>query len=271
MFILLIALAFLLMALNRYDAPAVDTLRRAVTDGATPLLDLISRPVDTIADIMTKADELAHLRDENERLRKENRRLLGWQQAAGRLEAENDGLRKLMRLTPDPRWHYITARAVGDTGGAYVRSLLINAGGDQGVLKGQAVVTGDGLAGRVLQVGQRSARVLLITDINSRVPVVVGTARDRAVLGGDNTKLPQLLYLDPEIEVREGDLVVTSGHGGELPAGLPVGKVRWANENEARVEPFGDWAHMEYVRMIDYRLSERLNDVISTSGGDVRR
>ena len=250
------------MALNRYQSPAVEVMRTTVTDGVTPLLDLLSRPVDSVAEIMMKADELANLRADNERLRNENRRLLGWQQAARRLEAENEGLRDLTRMTPDPRLSYITVRAVGDAGGAYVRSLLINAGGNQGVRKGQAAVTGDGLVGRVLQAGNRSARVLLITDINSRVPVVVGASRDRAILGGDNTNLPELMYLDPESVVNVGDLVFTSGHGGSLPVGIPVGRIERVGEADVRVQPFVDWGHMEYLRLIDYDMPERLDDVI---------
>src|SRR3546814_4703357 len=88
----------------------------------------------------------------------------------------------LTNMVPDPAIDYVTARVVGDPGGAFVRTVLINAGERNGVEKGQAAITGDGLAGRVAEVGQRSARILLLTAINSRVPVVVGTASDRAVL-----------------------------------------------------------------------------------------
>jgi rod shape-determining protein MreC len=144
---------------------------------------------------------------------------------------------------------------VGDPGGAFVRTVLINAGERNGVEKGQAAITGDGLAGRVAEVGQRSARVLLLTDINSRVPVVVGRARDRAVLAGDNSNAPELLYLGPTAKVQAGDYVTTSGHGGVFPPGLPIGVVSAVSEKGVRVKPFVDWAHMEVLRIVDYEMT----------------
>src|SRR3546814_20081845 len=100
-------------------------------------------------------------------------------------------------MVPDPAMSYLTARVVGDPGGAFVRTVLINAGERNGVETGQAAITGDGLAGRVAEVGHRSARILLLTDINSRVPVAVGTARARPALAGDTSTAPALHHLVP--------------------------------------------------------------------------
>ena len=114
---------------------------------------------------------------ENIRLAEENERLLGWQQVALRLSAENAELRDLAKLVPEPAISFVTARVIADSGGAYARSVMVNAGRDNGVARGQAAMTGEGLVGRVAEVGSRAARILLITDLNSRVPVVVeGTA-----------------------------------------------------------------------------------------------
>src|SRR3546814_99565 len=158
-------------------------------------------------------------------------------------------------MVPDPAIDYVTARVVGDPGGAFVRTVLINAGERNGVEKGQAAITGDGLAGRVAEVGQRSARILLLTDINSRVPVEAGTARDRAVLAGDNSNAPELLYLGPTAKLQVGDRVTTSGHGGVFPPGLPIGVVSAVGEKGVRVRPFVDWAHMEVLRIVDYEMT----------------
>ena len=270
-FAVMVGAALTLMVLDRYDSRFTERVRTTVMDGVTPLLDIISRPVDSAAEVMAAADELANLRSENEHLRTQNERLLRWQQVARRLGAENDALRDLTHLVPAPRLDFITARAVGDPGGAYVRSLLISAGSDHGVAEGQAAITGEGLAGRVLHVGRRSARVLLITDINSRVPVVAGDSRERAVLGGDNTKLPKLLYLDLEAKLHEGDVVLTSGHGGVLPPGIPVGVVTQVGEEAIRVTPFVDWSHTEYLRLVDYGLPAELREITNTApGGEPR-
>lgn len=267
-FVLLVASAFGLMLLGKADTVLVERARTAVTDAVTPLLDLASRPVSTINAMIDDLQELADLRAENASLRRENERLRNWQSVAQRIEAENTALRQLVKMVPDPGLRFVTARVIGDPGGAFARSVLVNAGERDGVAKGQAAVTSAGLAGRVAEVGLRSARVLLVTDINSRIPVLVGAGRDRAVLAGDSTAQPKLLYLAPEVEVQPGDRVVTSGHGGAFPPGLPVGVVTEAGEANLRVTPHVDWAHMEYLRLADYELPGLL---LSADGQDVDR
>ncbi len=252
--LVLVTLAVALKLLARTDSVVIERTRAAVTDAVAPILDFASRPVGGTVDLIEKAQNLAALAEQNDRLREANRRLNHWQAAAYRLEAENAALRGLLRLAPDPDSRYITARVVADTGGTFVRSVLVNAGTRNGVAQGQAAVTGEGMAGRVAQVGVRSARILLVTDMNSRIPVMVAGSRNRAIRAGDNGARPQLLYLGPRARVRPGERVLTSGDGGVFPAGLPVGVVAAVDDGEVRVQPFVDWSRMEFLRLIDYEL-----------------
>lgn len=263
-FLFLVALAFALMLLGRSDNVLVERARIAVTDAVAPILDIAARPIETVTDTIEHAQALADLRAENAELKTQNQRLLQWQAVAQRLEAENQRLRQVANMVADPAINYVTARAIGDVGGTFVRSVLVAAGARDGVRKGQAAITGEGLAGRVAEVGERASRVLLISDMNSRIPVLVGSSRDRAVLGGDNTQLPRLLYLGPTAQVVPGDRVVTSGHGGAFPPGLPVGIVTEVGEAGVRVQPFVDWGHMELLRMVDYGLPGILDDLAPT-------
>lgn len=253
-FLFLVVGAFALMLLGKADTLMVERIRTAVGDAAAPILEFIARPIDSISGVVEDIGELADLRARNVSLERENERLRHWQTVARRLEAENTALRNLTELAPDPRLRFLTARVVGDQGGAFARSVLVNAGRRDGVVKGQAAITSEGLAGRVAEVGVRSARVLLVTDINSRIPVLVGERRDRAILAGNNTNQPTLLYLAPGTEIKPGDHVVTSGHGAIFPPGLPIGVVSQASETTMRVQPFVDWAHMEFLRLADYKL-----------------
>src|SRR3546814_497584 len=107
----------------------------------------------------------------------------------------------------------------------------------------------------------RSARILLINDLNSRIPVLVEPSRERAVLAGDNSSRPRLVYLDVSAEIGTGDRVVTSGQGGVLPPGIPVGIVSTIGESGIRVAPFAKWSNLEYVRLMDYGLDGVLDDV----------
>ena len=257
-FLFLVVGAFSLMLIGKADTVLVERIRTAVGDAAAPILEFIARPIDTISNTLEGIGELTELRARNAALQRDIERLQHWQTLARRLEAENAALRSLSDMVPDPRLRFITARVVGDQGGAFARSVLVNAGSRDGIAKGQAAVTTEGVAGRVTEVGQRSSRVLLLTDINSRVPVLVGAARDRAILAGDNTNQPRLLYLAAGTETRPGDHVVTSGHGGVFPPGLPIGVVTQASETALRVQPFVDWAHMEFLRMADYEMPKLL-------------
>jgi rod shape-determining protein MreC len=195
------------------------------------------------------------MREELTRLREENARLMSWQNVAQRLEAENKALRSFFAFSSGPQATFITSRVVGDAGSAFVRSMLLNAGARDGIKNGQAVMTADGLAGRITEVGETSARVLLISDINSRIPVLVERTRDRAVLAGDNSRQPRLTLMPPGMSVEAGDRVVTSGHGGTYPAGLPVGVVASVSEKSVRIEPLVDWNRLEFVRVVDFGIA----------------
>lgn len=263
--LLLITAAVALMLLGRTQSGVVERARAVVADAVAPMLDFASRPISSTVDTLESAQNLMALAKENAELREANRRLRSWQAVAYRLEAENGALRDLLRMAPDPSSRYITARVVADNGGAFVRSVLVSAGQRDGVVQGQAAVTGEGLAGRVAQVGTRAAQVLLITDMNSRIPVMLAHSRERAVLAGNNTNRPALLYLGPRSQVEPGDRILTSGDGGVFPAGLPVGVVAASEDGKVRVQPFVDWDRMEYLRLIDYELPGLL---LSAGDGD---
>lgn len=266
-FLLLILAAIALMMLGKVDTVLVEGLRTRVVDAFSPILEAVSRPAATAAGFVEEVNELLHLREENGRLARENALLLRWQQAALRLEAENRSLRGLLNYVPEPAARFVTARVVADPGGAFVRTMIVTAGRRDGVEEGQAAIAGRGFLGRVVEVGEWSSRILLITDLNSRIPVVVEPSRQRAVLGGDNTDRPKLLYMPPDAPVAVGDRVVTSGHGGLIPPGLPVGIVAEAGEHGPKVQPLVDLGRIEHVQLVDFGLPGRLAVPVAGHGG----
>lgn len=251
-FALLLVLAIALMMLGRMNADLVHGVRAQAMDAIAPVMAAMARPAATVADVIDHLQHLNDLREENARLRAENAALLQYQRAAYRLEAENLSLRTLMNYQPTTAYSYITARIIGDNSGAFVRSLTIGLGTDHGVRDGQAVMGGTGLVGRIVQAGDQSARVLLLSDLNAHIPVMLQDSRYRAILAGDNTDRPRLMYLPRGASVEIGDRIVTSGHGGMFPAGLPVGVVASIEDGMARVQPYEDFSRIEYVRIIDF-------------------
>ena len=170
-FALLVAASIGMLVLGRIESNFVERLRVGVTDTVAPVLEALSQPSATVAAIVEDMRSLADLHGENERLRTVNERLLQWQAVARTLEQENLAYKELLNLVDDPHPAFITARVIGDAGGAFVRTVLLNAGTDDGVRVGQAAVNAEGLVGRVVEAGRRRTGILLLPDRNSRIPV----------------------------------------------------------------------------------------------------
>lgn len=255
-FVLLAAAAIALMLLNKSNTGPVERFRTVVLDAASPVLEVLSQPAITISRVMEEARFLVYLHDENVRLREENDRLKHWQAAAVRLQQENAGLSALLNARDDAASTFVSARVIGDSGGPFVRTVLLNAGSRDGVAKGQAAINGDGLVGRVAEVGVRSSRILLVTDLNSRVPAVLEPSRDQGVLEGDNSNNLRLSYLPAGVQVSPGDRVVTSGHGGIFPPELPIGIVSSVSDGVAYVQPFVQFHRLDYVRIVKHHFPQ---------------
>ena len=255
---ILVLLSGAVIVLGKADQLLFDSLRTAVSDTVAPVLDAIARPLNAFGEVVDHARMAVTTYQTNVRLEAENQRLLQWQQAALNLAADNKQLRGLLKAVPETALSFVTARVVANSGGAFVRMILINAGSEDHVSRGQAVLTGEGLVGRLTEVGDRAARVLLITDLNSRIPVTIERSHVAAVLAGDNSERPRLLYLPAGDGAKVGDRIVTSGEGGVFPPGLPVGIVSATDGGGPRVEPYVELSQLGYVLVADYGLSRSL-------------
>ncbi len=260
-YVVLILAASAAMLLGKADAVLVDRVRVQFADVLAPALDTLSRSLDRATDAAAAVHRWFALAEENDSLRREREELLQWQAVAQRLGTENDELKHLLNLVVEPQARFVTARVVADPSGAFAHSLLVYAGVRDGVDKGQIVVSGEGLVGRVAAAASRVARVLLISDLNSRVPVLVGAGQARAILAGDNSGRPKLIHLDPGVTVLPGDRVVTSGVTDAFPPGLPVGVVVAVDDRDIRVAPFVQQGQLEYVRVVDHGLPDLVHDL----------
>lgn len=231
------------------------TLRGGVLGILAPFVDVVQAPMraaaggaETIADLSAMQKELARLRAENEKLE-------SWYHTAQRLQAENEQLRESAKRIDDPQASFVTARVVMDQDQAYLRTALIAAGRANGVTPGQAVLDGDALIGRVLEVSDQVARLLFVTDVSSRIPVMIEKTGQRAILAGTNHNFPELRYVPEDALIANGDRVVTSGHGGVFPPYLPVGVVKRDDDTKAyKVILFSDLGALDLVRIVNYHL-----------------
>lgn len=261
----LIALALALLILGKLNYGIVQSINTSVSDAFAPVMALLREPVDASKRFTRALGEMAVVYEENARLREQNRKLLEWHGHAQRLASENRELRRVLGMEVEPPAAVgVAARVVADAGGSFVRTVLINAGRRRGVTVGMAAIDELGLVGRVIEVGANSARVLLLTDFNSRIPAMVEPSRDQALLAGDNSREPGLVFLPLNPRISVGDRVVTSGRGGVLPPGLPIGVVSRAGEDKIAVRTWVDFDRLDHLRLLEYATvvpPERLEEM----------
>lgn len=258
----LMIMALGLMMFSAARPGDVSAVRMGVSDFAAPFIATITKPVQGAALFVRNVSGLSELQATNAALLSENQRLRDWYQSALLLDAENKSLRGLLNVKAASAQSYITARVLADSGNAYVKSLLVEAGGQDRVRKNMAVISGEGLVGRVIEVGKGVSRILLVSDINSRIPVLVEDTSQHAVMAGGNNGQPHLMHLPIDSRVQIGARIVTSGYGGVFPPGLPVGRITAVKEGQAQVSLFADINKTVFVRIIDQPQDSNLQSAI---------
>jgi len=247
--------SFGLMLVGKVDTVLVERARIVVYDASAPVYAALAEPLRQINNGVSGISGLWGLRDENARLRDENEQLRRWQSIALTLDAENRRLKTALHWIPDPEASYVTARVVADAGGIYAKAVLLSIGPNHGLRKGEIALDERGLVGRITEIGSRTARVLLITDMNSRVPVILESSRAHAILAGTNGPWPRLLYWSEGTTPKDGERVVTSAEANAFPANLPVGTVRYNANGVPEIEPDAQLRALDVVRIFDYGMS----------------
>jgi len=251
----LIAACFGLMLLGKADAILAERARMALADALAPIYAALAEPLAGLRDMVAHTTDLWDIRDQNDELRAENERLRRWQSIALALDAENQRLKANLHWIPDAAPSYVTARVVADAGGVYAKAVLLSVGPNHSIRKGEIALDERGLVGRVTEVGARTARVLLLTDLNSRIPVILEHSHAHAILIGTNGPRPRLMYWPEGSAPHEGEQVVTSAEAGAFPADLPVGTVHYTSNNIPEVVPTAMLDRLEVVRIFDYGLT----------------
>ena len=247
---LLVLVLLALFLLWRIDSPRVERFRSALVDQVVPSFDWALLPVTHATDMIDSFQSYASLYDQNQELRRELQQMKAWREAALQLEQKNARLLDLNQVRLDPKLTHVTGVVLADSGSPFRQSVLLNVGARDGIRDGWATMDGIGLVGRISGVGERTSRVILLTDSNSRIPVTVQPSGQKGLLSGDNTALPPLEFLEKPDEVRPGDRVISSGDGGVFPAGLLIGQVALGTDRRLRVVLSADYQRLEFLRVL---------------------
>jgi rod shape-determining protein MreC len=252
-FALLTLAALILFLTGRSQGSWADTARSFVQDVVSPAFVWFAGPSSAVSRWTEGLGAAVDVYAENQRLREENAKLLAFQNEAIELRQKVTRYEALLRAGPQPGSAFVTGRVIADSGGPFARSLIVGVGSALGVAKGQAVSNEQGLVGHIVNAGRRSARVLLVTDSSSRVPVRLERANAKAILAGDNSADPYLDFLPRNSVLIAGDRVVTASDGNIFPPGIPVGVVKDIN-GKPRVDLFADERRADFVRILKYEV-----------------
>ena len=247
-------------------AEAYGATRRASDTVLTPVGNVLAAPVRWTGAGVDSVRGYFFAVGENRRLRAELRDMRQWRDVAIALRDTNDRYRTILGLKTDPPIPMVAARVVTDSRGPFANTRLANAGVEKGVKAGNPVMSENGLVGRVIGVTDGASRVLLLTDLASRTPVMMDRSNARAILTGDGGPNPRLDYLRGRDAVREGDRVLTSGDGGVMPRGLPVGTAVKGLDGRWRVVLASDRAAIDFVRIL---LFQDFTQVVNHAALDV--
>ena len=258
----------LIIAIGLLIADRRETLQADAYGAVKATADAVQRPVSgalaaPIRWIETSVDYVGgyfFAVSENRRLKVENKQLHEAKDQVVALNDLNERYRALLGLKTDPPIDMVTGRSVTDARGPFANARLINVGEEGGVKVGNPVMSENGLVGRVTGVTLGASRVLLLTDIASRTPVMIDRTNARAILTGDGGPNPKLAFLRPLDGAKPGDHIITSGDGGVMPRGLPVGAAVKGADGSWRVALSADQTRIDFVRVLKFKdFSQAIN------------
>ena len=236
----LILLSLFIFILDNSNLKPIKILRSIINDGIYRISAVSSSPIKFSG--ASKDFFVKHIftYEENERLRKELEDLKSKNFQSSFLEAQNNELQNVLDLEKNSPYSVVNAKVILDKNSPFLNSVIINKGSNAGIKLGMPVLNEGYLAGRIVEVNFVSSRILLLNDLNSRIPVVVSPSGTQAILSGVGKREPSLEYLPDNFMLGEKESIVfTSGKDGVLFPGIAIGKVV-LNDDKKLVELFAD-------------------------------
>lgn len=245
-----------LLIFGRSQTSVIDQVRAQIFATFIPVITVVDIPREASSSLSDWIRNIAVVYSDNQFLREENAELKRQLAEATELEIDNLRLKNLLNIKDGTVSTITASRIVSDSNSPFFKSMLINSGSNDGVKKGHAVVNEEGVIGRTINVARNSSRVLLLNDINSRIPVKFAKTGVNVILAGDNSSELHIEFMPPEESAAIGDVILTSGMGGVFPPDLPVGEVSEISPlGEIKVRPQVNLDRLNYVSVIEYEIA----------------
>ncbi len=249
----LVFISFVLIVFSKSNERYAENVRYAFYFVANPMILTIEKPINFSLWFVKEIKEFAFLANENQKLSVENSYFRKKYVESLNIQSENKELKKLLNfVTYKTEFEYQVAYIKGNVKGQDSKNIVITAGSDDGLSVGDVVVGSEGVVGRVMSMTKDRSRIILITDLNSKIPVIIVSEdqRNKGMLVGTNSDRPEIIYLSEENNIKKGDKIFTSGDGEMLPSGLYIGNILSVNDEQASVVPVEDFSNLDLVLVL---------------------
>ncbi len=252
-FIIILILISILAIITQVDeSKTLKSIRSSSINIVYFISSIVTSPIDLLGNGVSKINDIKNLYNDVEEYKKERLIESGSFQELVSLKLKIAEYERLLNLNKDLEYSFITSRVLADLSNRYFSSILINVGRRDGVFENMPITGPNGLLGKITDIDNSISRVMLATDVSSRIPVSVSDKSFQGILIGQNQKNPRIDFIKEFAQVAIGDLVTTSGKGGIFPPYIFVGQVVKKSEDYIEVELFEDIDTLTHVRLINF-------------------
>ena len=224
--LLLIIISVFLLIIEKIETKPLNYFRSIVKDAIYRGSIIVASPYDGLKKFKDETEQHINLYKNYSLLKEENNKLKEEISESDYLLLENTQLRKLINEQVESTQNLVSSRVMLDKKSPYLNSFIINSGTNKGIKNGMAVLDGKNFIGRIVDVNFFSSRVLLVSDLNSRIPVIIEPSGHHAILTGKGNNEPTLEYLPENFIIKDDDKVYTSGKEGIFKPGIPIGEAK---------------------------------------------
>ncbi len=249
LFIILSIIFLTIAKINQDFSTKVSTIFVGISN---PIITMASFPFNCAVSLVTDLGELINAKSDNQILQEENNRLRSFYLSAISINQENRELKNILKFIVPVSSDYKIAKVISRAHEIFNQNLLIELDQNYTPKPGNIVTGSVGVIGRIIEIYPGKARVMLITDAKSRIPIITSNARVRGILAGNNSHIMKILYLPKNHSIQTDDLVFTSADGEALPPGLLIGIVKKVDQDEVEVEMAEDISKLNFVSVIAY-------------------
>jgi rod shape-determining protein MreC len=245
----LIVLSILFIFAETIKSKPLNYLRSFIKDSIYRGSLIVSVPTKSFNSFSNYFDEHLNLYDSYNKLKKENKKLKHNISQSDFIKLENSQLRKLIEEQSISNYNFLSSRVMLDKKSPYLNSFIINMGSNKNIKNGMTVLDGNNFIGRIVDVNFFSSRVLLVSDLNSKIPILVEPSGSHGILSGRGKNLPTIEYLPENHTIQDGDKIYTSGKEGIFAPGTPIGEVK-KEDNIIKVLLFSDLNQITFINIV---------------------